>query len=93
MNLTDEETASKEFSPHPVGRRLDRQKGPTMTYRNIDTNENGIEVVPTTYFIADENGVLYAHDIRTETAAELILADILTAHPEYRDLGVEIIEG
>lgn len=44
-----------------------------------------------TYFIADNNGTIYAHDINTAAKAESTLADILTAHPEYEGLGLEVL--
>lgn len=44
-----------------------------------------------TYFIADDNGTIYAHDIDTAAKAESTLADILTAHPEYEGLGLEVL--
>ena len=44
------------------------------------------------YFIADDNGVLYAHDIEPRAKAQAILDDILTAHPEYEDFGLEVLE-
>lgn len=44
-----------------------------------------------TYFIADDNGTIYAHDIDSLAKAESTLSDILTAHPEYEDLGLEVL--
>ena len=43
-----------------------------------------------TYFIADDNGNIYAHDIQTKAKAEAILADLVTA---LKNDGEEIPEG
>ena len=43
------------------------------------------------YYIADDNGVVYAHDIQSEQAARSTLDDILTAHPEYADMNLEVL--
>lgn len=45
-----------------------------------------------TWFIADDNGDVYAHDIQTETAAQLILADILAKNPTTLEKGIEVLE-
>lgn len=46
-----------------------------------------------TYFIADDNGTVYAHDIRSEYEADCILDAILKEHPEYKGLNLEILVG
>ena len=44
-----------------------------------------------TWFIADDNGDVYAHDICDEMKAKMILDDLLTAHPEYEELNLEVL--
>lgn len=43
------------------------------------------------YFIADDNGTLYAHDIQSKAKAEAVLDDILSEHPEYAELNLEVL--
>lgn len=52
-----------------------------------DYKEEGIM-----FYIADDNGTVYAHDIDSRMKAELTLADILAEHPEYEELNIEVLD-
>ena len=43
------------------------------------------------YFIANDNGVILAHDIDSKAKAEMILSDYLTDNPNDASSGWEII--
>lgn len=43
------------------------------------------------WFIADDNGDVYAHDIASEATANAMLHDILVTHPEYEELNIEVM--
>lgn len=44
------------------------------------------------YFIADDYGNIYAHDIRSRGKARAILASILEQHPEYKANNLEVLD-
>lgn len=43
------------------------------------------------WFIADDKGDVYAHDIASEDKANAILHDLLATHPEYEELNIEVL--
>lgn len=43
------------------------------------------------WYIADDNGTVYAHDITSEDKANAILHDLLATHPEYEELNIEVL--
>lgn len=47
-----------------------------------------------TYFIADNNGTIYAHDIQSKAKAELLLHDIIADMGEDKaaELELEVLE-
>lgn len=45
-----------------------------------------------TYFIADNTGAVYAHDITNRETAESILAEVKNRYPNYEALEIEILE-
>lgn len=47
-----------------------------------------------TYFIADNEGNLYAHDIQSKSKAELLLHDIIADMGEHKaaELELEVLE-
>ena len=48
----------------------------------------------TTYFIADNNGTIYAHDIQSKSKAEMMLADLIAemGEAEAAELELEVME-